>query len=66
MDYLDCIEIRYVDGLKLSKPLKNCKFAEGTGFFGRIEASEGCAELVAPTASSKTDSAINTFKCRWH
>ena len=44
---------------------KNGKFAIGTGFFGRIEASKIGTAMVAASASSKAVSVLNTFKCKW-
>ena len=65
MENLGYIEITYQHRYGLSKLAENCKFAKGTGFFGRIEASEGGAAMVAASASSKTVSVLNTFKCKW-
>ena len=66
MENLECIEIGYQHRYGLSKLAENCKFAKGTGFIGRIEASEGGAELLAASTSSKAVSALNTFRCTWH
>ena len=65
MENLGYIEIAYQHRYGLSKLPENCSFSKGTGFFGRIEASEGGAELVAASASSKAVSVLNTFKCKW-
>ena len=65
MEKLEVIEIGYQHRYGLSKLAENCKFAKGTGFFGRIEASEGGAAMVAAAASSKAVSVLNTFKCKW-
>ena len=65
MEKLEVIEIGYQHRYGLSKMAENCKFAKGTGFFGRIEASEGGAALVAASKSLKAVSVFNTYKCRW-
>jgi hypothetical protein len=65
MENLGYIEIAYQHRYGLSKLAKKYKFAKGTGFFGRIRASEVNAALVAASASSKAVSVLNTFKCKW-
>jgi hypothetical protein len=65
MENLGYIEIGYQHRYGLSKLAENFKFAKGTGFFGRIEASEIGAAMVAESASSKAVSVLNTFKCKW-
>ena len=65
MENLGYIEIGYQHRYGLSKLAENCEFAKGTGFFGKIEASQGGAALGAASASSKAVSVLNTFKCKW-
>ena len=60
MENLGYIEIGYQHRYGLSKLAENSKFAKGTGFFGRIEASEGGAAIMAASASSKAVSVFNT------
>ena len=65
MENLGYIEIGYQHRYGLSKVAKKGKSAKGTGFFGRIKASEVGAAMAAVAASSKAVSVLNTFKCKW-